>query len=65
MVNTNKDYIGRVAQLQFDKLTFVVKVLDVRQVWGKLQAQVEPYEGGYGQQWVELARLRFAETSLP
>lgn len=40
----------------FDKLTFQVKVLDSRKVYGRVDVLVTPTNGS-GEQWIDLARV--------
>jgi len=41
----------------FDKLTFQVKILDSRKVYGRVDVLVTP-TNGKGEQWIDLARVR-------
>jgi hypothetical protein len=62
MVKDLHTLIDRRAMLNVEKLTIYVKVVDIRQVWGKTQALVIP-NPGQGEQWVELGRLRFEQET--
>jgi hypothetical protein len=48
--------VGMSGVLRFEKLDVGVTILDVRQVWGRVDVLVEPCAGS-GQQWVSSDRV--------
>jgi hypothetical protein len=54
--------IGRTGLYHVGTLKFDVKVMDVRQVFGRIDFLVTP-EHGNGQQWVESSRVQLDEAA--
>lgn len=57
MVAKHSELSGRLATITVEGLTIRVVVEDIREVWGKTQAQITPSENGYGHKWVNFSRL--------
>jgi hypothetical protein len=50
--------IGKEVSVNFENLSFVCTVLDVKTVYGKVRVQIVPVMGsGTGIQWIELTRI--------
>lgn len=47
---------GKQMQVNIDGLIFNVKVLDLRQVWNRLDVKITPMSGT-GEAWIEARRL--------
>ena len=49
--------VGKVAQIDVGGMTFLVKILDVRTRWGKVDYLVTP-KSGHGQTWKSADSVR-------
>ena len=47
---------NKTAQYRINGMTFPVRILDARKVWGRVDALITPI-GGEGEKWVEAGQL--------
>ena len=53
-------YLGHNALWKAGKMTFEVKLTDVKQAYGDIRFRIEP-NGGFGHQWVSISSLGLPE----